>query len=365
MAEKIRIALLYKDLGLGGVQRKMVDIVNALDARDNIEVYIFLTNRQGEYLEKIPRRTSVIDLNVSLRPPQVFTLPVKLAKVLNKHKPQVVLAMMDTFGCSAVLARKMLASNKPAIFISQDIHATGFFRQRPLPNLRKALVRTLYPQADMVLSVSKSVTEDLVRNYRVPKQNITLIKNWTSVKKQNISISKKTIDVIYIGRFAPEKDLPLLLEGFSLLRKRRPSSTLSLVGYGEEEASLRKKIDKLKITNQVSLPGFTFDTNKFLKISRVFVMTSYNEGIPMAMLEAMAMGVPVISRTFPGISEIIQHKKTGFIANSADSISECMYYLLTNSQEAERVAQSALEYVKRNYSQKNLETFVTTLLTQS
>lgn len=362
MGESVKVAILYKDLGLGGVQRKMVDIANALHARGVREVCIFLTSRQGEFLQSIPKAIEVVDLGVSLRSPQVLTLPVKLARALIQHKPQVVLAMMDTFGCSAVLARRLLRKNKPAICISQDIHATGFFGERPLSQMRKALVRSLYPQADMVLSVSNAVTEDLVTNYRIPIRKITLLKNWASMKAQNVSGRKKTIDIIYTGRFTPEKDLPLLLDAFALLRKRRPSAKLMLLGYGEEEKRLRNKIEELKISGNVSFPGFTYDTGKFLQQAQVFVMTSYNEGMPMAMLEAMALGVPVVSRTFPGISEIIRHKKTGFIADSADSFSWWMDYLLSHQKAARRVAEAAREFVKKYHSEKNLEKLVSTLL---
>jgi len=362
MAGRINVAIVYKDLGLGGVQSKIVEITNALVSRKNVDIYIFLTDAQGEFLEKIPERVRVVDLHVPLHSPQVFSLPFKLAKAFLQYKPKVVLAMMDTFGCSAVLARMMLGNTQPKIFISQNIHATRFFQQRPWSRFRRMLVKSLYPQANAIFSISDAVSRDLMQNFQISSHKIIGVKNWVKGIETDMPQAKKTIDIIYAGRFAPEKDIGLLLKAFSQLRKSRQSATLSLVGYGKEEKNIRRKIEQLKIADGVTLPGFTHNIKKHLCQARVFVMTSYNEGIPRAMLEAMALRVPVISRYFPGVREIIQHKKTGFIANSADSISECMYFLLTNSQEAERVAQSAFEYVKRNYSQKNLETLVTMLL---
>lgn len=365
MAGNINVALVYKDLRLGGVQKKIVEIAHALDSHSEVKTYIVLTDSQGEYLQKIPKRAHVIDLHVSLHSPQVFSLPLKLAREYRRHKPTIVLAMMDTFGCSAVVARKMSGNVKPKVLISQNSHMTSFFHERPFSQFRSALVKILYPQADAILSISDAVSRDLRNNYMIPGKKVIEIKNWVKIAETDMPRVKKTIDIVYVGRFAPEKDIPLLLEAFALLRKRRPNSVMHLVGYGKMELMIRQKIEDLNMNNSVILPGFTHDVRGVLQRARVFVMTSHNEGIPRAMLEAMFMGVPVISRSFPGVDEIIRHKETGFIADSADSFSWWMDYLLSHQKAARRVAEAARGFVKKYHSEKNLEKLVSILLSYS
>jgi len=349
-----RIALIYKDLALGGVQHKIVDITKELAKRKNVKVYLFLIKKEGEFLEKIPPQVNIINLHASLRLPFVFFLPLKLSFAIILFRPDVVFALMDTYGCSAILAKTMLLRKKPKIIISQNVYPYRFLKQRSHFWLRKLLITTLYPRASQIISLSDAITNNLVTYFNISRKKITLVRNWTKNKKNG----SKTIDIIYAGRFAEEKNLPLLLESFSLLLTKRPKAVLCLLGYGKEEKNIRKIIAKLHLNDRVIIKGFTHNPSKMMQRSRILTITSYNEGTPQVILEAMAIGIPVITTNFPGVREMIIHKKSGIIANTPKSISAWMQKLLCDKKLTYKLTTNAKQFIKKNYPSSNLKKLV-------
>lgn len=360
--KKRMIAIVYKDLGLGGVQKKIVDLCSNLSARPDVTVCLFLATRRGEFLRQIPSRVRIIDLHVSLRVPFVFLLPINLFFAFRRYKPDVVLAMMDTFGCSAICANLVSGSSgPPVIVVGQEVFPTGFLQYRPWFRLRSSLIRILYPHASAIIVVSDAIRRDLVDNFSVPERKIRLIRNWVKPgtdfrQRQKL---KKDIDVLYCGRFAPEKNLSMLLESFSLLLRRQPLSTLYLLGYGKEEKNIRRRVVRLGIQSRVFFPGFSYDVPQYLSRAHMVVFTSLTgEGIPLAILEAMAAHVPVITTPFPGANEIVVQGVTGFVAKNKFELSRFMEQVLTNQLIARRVTQNAQKLRAKTYSSNNLNQYI-------
>jgi len=356
MKKRKRIALVYKDLSLGGVQKKIVDISNELISRKDVEVYLFLTQKKGEFLKKITSGVNIVDLHGSSKLPFVVFLPLKLWFNFLKYRPHVVYAMMDTYGCASVLAGKISGDRKPRIIISQNVLASRFFEQRPFTKFRRWLVRKLYPEADCIVSLSEAITSDLNEKFGIPKRKIILMRNWleSPLSREERNRENKDIDILYAGRFAPEKNLSLLLDAFRILVRKRPHATLCLLGYGECEKEIRKKMENLRLEHNVKMPGFTHNVRRYLRRAKMLTLSSSNEGTPMVMLEAMATGVPVISTGFPGVHEVITHKKSGIIVKSAKDMAQWMDQLLWDDQLRKKITCGAFMIIKKRYPARNL-----------
>lgn len=356
IATSLSVTIVYKDLALGGVQKKLIDICRALSKKQHVSVKLILAQAIGEFLPLVPKQVKIVDLKIKTNLPSVLLLPLKLYFEFKKTKPDVIFSLMDTFGCASVIASFFLGNKKPKVIISQNTLETGFLRQRPCFWLRSFLVKTFYPLSRKVLTLSNAVTSDLINNFNVPRQKIKMIRNWVIAPKRS-QIRKnpiKDIDVIYSGRLAEEKNLDLLLDSFWLLLKKLPMAKLYLLGYGKEETRLKAKVLDLKMSRNVMFRGFSSRIWNYLDRAKLFVITSKTEGTPLALLEAIAAGVPVISTGFKGIEEIIVNRASGIVADTKEEISHWMYTILTTPNLTSKYVLTAKRLLDARYGAGNL-----------
>src|SRR5262249_48277707 len=158
---------------------------------------------------------------------------------------------------------------------------------------------------------------DLVTTFSVPANRIVVSQNWVgsaSVGSSNdarpgpppLEIPEDGFDLVYVGRLVPVKNLGLLVEIVRALRDVRPSVRAVIVGDGAERVALDRLRTQLDIEEHLRFAGWQRDVRPWLERSRVFCLTSHHEGLPIAALEAMAMGLPVISARYPGADELVR-----------------------------------------------------------
>ncbi len=119
---------------------------------------------------------------------------------------------------------------------------------------------------------------------------------------------------LFVGRLAPEKGLDLLIDAWSEVRARHPEARLTLVGEGPERPALAARIVRLGLSAAVDLPGATTDPAASLRAADLFVLPSREEGMSIALLEAMALGLPVVASDIPGNRRLIVEGVHGRLA---------------------------------------------------
>lgn len=210
--------------------------------------------------------------------------------------------------------------------LSERNHIDEFQIHRGLKfSMIKMLVRYLYRYADTVISNSEELASDLSRVtgrrvsvvynptinerlYRLAKEPIT--EDWFDVKGSNT--------ILAIGRLSPQKDFETLIRAFSILRKTC-NARLIILGEGAERRQLESLAEALGVSREVSLPGFVENPYKFLKRSNLFVLSSVYEGLPNALIEALALKVPVVSTACrSGPAEILENGKFGRLVPVGD-----------------------------------------------
>lgn len=134
--------------------------------------------------------------------------------------------------------------------------------------------------------------------------------------------SEESVTFVTAARFAPQKNLPLLIEAFSLARARLASSgieaTLVLVGDGEERSALMELAERMA-PGRVRFPGWTSDVAGHFKHSDVFVMSSDFEGLPFAALQAAASGLPLVVPAVDGLRDLVTPKSGLLVAPRSPS----------------------------------------------
>jgi colanic acid/amylovoran biosynthesis glycosyltransferase len=123
--------------------------------------------------------------------------------------------------------------------------------------------------------------------------------------------------VLYVGRLAPAKGLPVLLDAIA----RLSDVTLTIAGDGPERAFLQDKARRLGIVERVTFLGYQSQkqVRALLQHVDVFAMTSFVEGIPVVLMEAMAAGIPVVATYISGIPELVRNGQNGFLVPPSDA----------------------------------------------
>ncbi|MES1925762.1 glycosyl transferase group 1 protein [Salinisphaera sp. T31B1] len=194
---------------------------------------------------------------------------------------------------------------------------------------RQGLIARLYATADALLAVSSGVADDLSQTANVPRESIHVIHNpvVTDELREKAKLEPSHpwcldtgLDVILAaGRLAPEKGFDQLVDAFARLAESRPALRLLIVGEGPERCVLASKIADLSLEDRVALPGWVDNPYALMSHSRVFVLSSLFEGLPVALIEALACGCKVVANDCPsGPREILDDGRYGELVSVGD-----------------------------------------------
>lgn len=127
--------------------------------------------------------------------------------------------------------------------------------------------------------------------------------------------------LLYVGRLAAVKGLPILLESLAKLVSSDSDLELTVIGDGSDRAQLEALTDELNVRSNVKFLGYQSqaEVRHHLQQTDVFVMASFAEGVPVVLMEAMAAGVPVVATQIAGVSELVEHERSGYLVPAGDA----------------------------------------------
>ena len=196
-------------------------------------------------------------------------------------------------------------------------------------------------------------TEDIEVVYngidRSKFENITIE---PQAKKSQLGVNTDNPVITSVGRLESCKGHRYLISALRVLKKRGVEIELLLVGDGDLAEELHHRVEKRGLSDSVHFLGVRMDVNEILAISDAFVMPSLWEGLGIAALEAMGVGVPVIASKVGGLVEIIDHGSTGFLVPPKDSVAIANFLekLLKNPDMSEHMASQARSQVLKNFT---------------
>ncbi len=171
--------------------------------------------------------------------------------------------------------------------------------------------------------------------------------------RDNIQAAEKSkFRVGFIGQMISRKNIKDLLDVFAQLHETFENVELVLLGDGEDRKMLETYAQSLNCNEDIHFLGYRNDRLAFLKSFDIFAMTSTLEGIPRCLMEACAMGVPVVSYDIDGVDQLITHKVTGLLAPLGDKekLSELFVEVYQNPENALELGRAANSYVNEHYS---------------
>ena len=124
--------------------------------------------------------------------------------------------------------------------------------------------------------------------------------------------------LMFLSRFVKGKGIYETLEAFELIRRQMPGATLLMAGDGPERAAMEKWVREHKLENDITFPGYLREENKvdMLVQAELFVFPTHSEGCPVSLLEAMAVGLPVITTDVGGIPDVFIHRENGLMLSA-------------------------------------------------
>lgn len=242
---------------------------------------------------------------------------VELKKALKKYNPDIVSAHSAKAGLIARIACRKL--NIPCIFTAHGwSFADGINKYKR--KLYIAIERFLAPLASKIITVCES-DRLLAIKYKVcPESSIVTVHN--GMPEIPIDLISRPINesarIIMVARFESQKDHKTLLLALANLTKL--DWTLDLIGDGPLMESIIDYSKKLGIDQRINFLGRRWDVPSILAKSDIFVLTSFWEGFPRSIIEAMRAGLPIIASNVAGVSEAVLDTQTGFLIHPSDHI---------------------------------------------
>lgn len=157
--------------------------------------------------------------------------------------------------------------------------------------------------------------------------------------------SEKEKKIVTAGRLMPQKNQKMMIRAFAEISERFPDYQLIIYGEGPARTELELLIKELELQKRVFLPGNVSDLHERMKNTELFVMSSDYEGMPNALIEAMCLGLPVISTKVSGAVDLIRDHENGLLTETGDQkqLEMAMSELIENPELRERLARSAVE----------------------
>lgn len=311
------LAVLMSEIGSGGMGKMRIHLMNAL-ADAGYAVDLVLGKHKAEHQLPLSPQVRVIKLGTTHA---VFAVP-RLALYLRRVRPKALLSQRIRVTVLAHRARAVAG-------VATPIHATGNTHESrsvlaypPREQRRRlARIRKYFSRNDGMIAVSRGVAEDHAALMGWPVDAIDIAPN-PVVTPEIESLAREPVEhpwfqqgeppvVLGIGRLAEQKDFPTLIRAFARFRQHR-EARLVILGEGQLRGELQALARGQGVEADFDMPGFTGNVYAYLARSRMFVMSSAWEGLGNVLIEALAVGTPVVSTNCPsGPSEILEDGRLG------------------------------------------------------
>lgn len=327
--ERLEVLFFLPQLGGGGAEMNAVRLAPGLLAAGVKPIYA-VGRGPGSYARLLPDDAEVVVLDTgSIDSSLVRLLGSRrpLARLIDERRPSVLCPVLAMHSVAALSALGF-ARHRPTVVASIQNSLSVSHEQGSSPRARieLALIRRYLPRTDGVIALSHGVADELRRIVPAISSRVDAAPNVglptpdqmaAALSQPRPEVSTEST-IVACGRLTRQKDYPTLLKAFAMLSG--DDVRLMILGEGPLRHSLQQLTTSLGISERVEFLGFQKDPFSYMRQADIFVLSSLWEGFGNVIVEAMAMGAPVVATDCPhGPAEIIDDGETGLLVPPRDA----------------------------------------------
>lgn len=346
MARRTRVLMILFNLAGGGAERASLDLLRALD-RARFEPALLLIRQEGVYWHEVPDGIRVESLVAAGR--RLRHAWPRLAAGLYRASASadVIVGGLEGDATYFAVLGGVVAKRPVVAWVHSHLEAS----MRAFRPLQRRLVRWTYPRTTSVVCVSHQAAVSLARAVGVPSVRALVIPPPVDLGRV-CRLAGDDVDealagddghglLLGIGRLVPQKRFDVLIRAHAALRAAGSRHRLVILGEGPLRADLEALARTLGVTDSVALPGFASNPYPIIRRAAVVALPSDCEGSPLVLVEAMALGVPVVAT--PASSEVVGDGRFGLVVPAGDwrALADACRHLLEHPAERARLASAA------------------------
>lgn len=360
---KCKILYVIDNIEFGGGERVFSQVIRGLN-KERFGVFV-ASNPGGTFEKKLTEVGIKIDpLDMTSR----YNLGTisQLKKIIKTKDVQIVHSQGGRADFFARIAARI--ANVPIIISSVAMLVEGY----DVSILRKGLYvlidRWTERWVNKFIVLSEALRRALIERHKIPPEKIVRIYNGIELKEYNPDLKevrskklevrrelglKNDVPVIgAIGRLVWQKGFEYLIQAIPKVIEVFPETRFLIVGEGPLKDKLKVKSEKLKVKDNIIFTGFRSDIKEILASIDLLVMPSLLEGLPMVLLEGMAMAKPIVATRIDGVTEVLENGKMGLLvpAKNPHALAEAILKVLNNKTKADLLGQNARKMVEEKFS---------------
>lgn len=324
----MKVFLCIPTLQHAGAERFVTELALNLD-KSRFDVVCVLTNDAGVtgyYQQLQAAGIRIVDVSA----PGYWQEFRNICRLLKQEKPDVV---HTNVGAMLHMALPVLLYGKCKHYFT--VHSMG---HRIFGGVKKHIAKWLFHSKKILpVAIGAEVKRSLCSAYNLPEADIPCVYNGVDTtafpQKTGEAVPGAPCHFMTVGRIQKVKNFSMLVSAFAKVLEAQPESRLTIVGDGELREEIAQQIQQLGIAGSVELAGRQNDVASFLQKADVYCATSLVEGLPVSVLEAMSIGLPVITTPAGGAIDVVKDGENGLISPHGDieAFARCMERLATDT----------------------------------
>lgn len=332
--ERVKTAIVLPYFGSGGADKMVAQLAAGMDCeRYDVAVFCVYGEPQNNHLEQMVKEHGIRIFFIGKKLGFSLSAIDRLFKALDAFGPDVVHTHL--YACLYAF---------PWPLIRRKPHLHTFHLPPELENkrfLRRVISKILIGMKVMSpVAISHQNQKFLGEYYRLPVERIPVVYNPVELSKFD-SLPERTSEeftFITAGRFSAQKNQKMMLQAFAAFLEKGYEAKLVMLGKGEEEENLRALTAELGISAEVEFKGFVVNVEHYLTNAHVFLLSSDYEALPLALLEAMAAGLPIVATDVGGVRDIVTDNGILISRGDQDGMVRAMEKLYLDGALRERMS---------------------------
>lgn len=359
MANKTKITFVVHSLNPGGAEKLALDM--ALELKKEFQLSVICLDEVGIW-GKILRNKQVPVISLYREEGVDIYIPYLLSKYTKEFQTNIIHAHQTTPWFYSALSR--LFNPKPYLLFEEHGRFYPEIKNKKKILFNKLLINKL---THKVVAVSNDIKNRLIEYEGVSEKKIQVIYNGIKIEnidtdnlkkecRKKLNLDEDDFVVGSVGRLDPIKNFPMLIKGIKIAKNQIPNLKCVIIGDGPEFSKLNKIIEDKQLEDIILLTGYKKDASRLVAAFDVFVLTSFSEGISMAILEAMSLSVPCIATKVGGNVELIENNLSGWLVESNDwkSLARVLIYAYNNRELLEKIGKNGQKQVKEKFLFKDM-----------